>query len=121
VELHPWHHPSYIDFFEQVAGADATDRDREDVREELAGREWYRHLYARAYAYRRAPFYMCTGARTRCSTRGVIIVGATRRRYVASGSSRHDAADALEMAEDIVVATRRSPSCKPAVLGPDVT
>jgi lactate racemase len=45
-EFHPVHHPSYIDFFEQVL-ADTTDPSTMEAKYEkqYAEDEWYRHLY----------------------------------------------------------------------------
>ena len=59
-EFHPVHHPSYIDFFEQVL-ADTTDPVEIEQRYEkqFAEDEWYRHLYRTSYAYHGVhPFYM---------------------------------------------------------------
>ena len=51
-EFHPVHHPSYIDFFEQVL-AETTDPLEIEQRYEqsYATDEWYRHLYRTSYAY----------------------------------------------------------------------
>ena len=46
-EFHPVHHPSYIDFFEQVL-ADTTDPQRsmsQKWEKQYAEDEWYSHLY----------------------------------------------------------------------------
>ena len=59
-EFHPVHHPSYIDFFEQVL-AETTDPVEIEQRYEkqFAEDEWYRHLYRTSYAYHGVhPFYM---------------------------------------------------------------
>ena len=59
-EFHPVHHPSYIDFFEQVL-ADTTDpvEIEEKYEKSFAEDEWYRHLYRTSYAYHGVhPFYM---------------------------------------------------------------
>ena len=59
-QFHPVHHPSYIDFFEQVL-ADTTDPIEIEQRYEkrFAEDEWYRHLYRTSYAYHGVhPFYM---------------------------------------------------------------
>ena len=59
-EFHPVHHPSYIDFFEQVL-ADTTDPHvmSKKYEERFAKDEWYRHLYRTSYAYHGVhPFYM---------------------------------------------------------------
>ena len=59
-EFHPVHHPSYIDFFEQVL-AETTDPVEIEARfeKQFAEDEWYRHLYRTSYAYHGVhPFYM---------------------------------------------------------------
>ena len=59
-EFHPVHHPSYIDFFEQVL-AETTDPLEIEAEYEkgFAEDEWYRHLYRTSYAYHGVhPFYM---------------------------------------------------------------
>ena len=59
-EFHPVHHPSYIDFFEQVL-SETTDPVRIEAEFEkgFAEDEWYRHLYRTSYAYHGVhPFYM---------------------------------------------------------------
>ena len=105
-EFHPVHHPSYIDFFEQVL-ADTTDPKEIEQRYEkqYAEDEWYRHLYRNSYAYHGVhPFYMwywaCHGM---AHTGKVIVVGgeskAVRRLGFTSASTLQDA---LEMASDVV-------------------
>jgi lactate racemase len=105
-EFHPVHHPSYIDFFEQVL-ADTTDPSDIEARYEkaYAEDEWYRHLYRTSYAYHGVhPFYMwywiCHGL---AHTGKVIVVGgearAVRRLGFTPASTLNDA---LEMAEDVV-------------------
>ena len=69
-EFHPVHHPSYIDFFEQVL-ADTTDlvRDRGQVREELRrGRVVPAPLPHVVRLPRRAPVLHVVLGRARCST-----------------------------------------------------
>ena len=105
-EFHPVHHPSYIDFFEQVL-ADTTDPVEVEKRYEVsfAEDEWYRHLYRTSYAYHGVhPFYMwywCAHALQHLGA--VIIVGgdprAVRRLGFRPASTLRDA---LEMAEDTV-------------------
>ena len=59
-EFHPVHHPSYIDFFEQVL-PDTTDPVvmGQKWEKQYAEDEWYRHLYRTGYAYHGVhPFYM---------------------------------------------------------------
>jgi hypothetical protein len=105
-EFHPVHHPSYIDFFEQVL-ADTTDpvEIEKTYEKSFAEDEWYRHLYRTSYAYHGVhPFYMwywCAHAMQHLG--GVIIVGgdpkAVRRLGFKPASTLRDA---LEMAEDVV-------------------
>ena len=81
-EFHPVHHPSYIDFFEQVL-ADTTDPVEIEPRYEkgFAEDEWYRHLYRTSYAYHGVhPFYMWYwGAHALQHLGRVIIVGGEPR------------------------------------------
>jgi hypothetical protein len=105
-EFHPVHHPSYIDFFEQVL-ADTTDPVEIEQRYEkqFAEDEWYRHLYRTSYAYHGVhPFYMWYWASHGMQHAGrVIIVGGeprTVRRLGFMPASTLD--DALEMASDVV-------------------
>jgi hypothetical protein len=105
-EFHPVHHPSYIDFFEQVL-AETTDPVEIEARFEkaYAEDEWYRHLYRTSYAYHGVhPFYMWYwGCHGMAHAGKVIIVGgeprAVRRLGFTSASTLQDA---LEMAEDVV-------------------
>jgi hypothetical protein len=104
--FHPVHHPSYIDFFEQVL-ADTTDPAEIEKRYEksFAEDEWYRHLYRTSYAYHGVhPFYMWYwGSHALEHLGGVIVVGgdakAVRRLGFKPASTLRDA---LEMAEDVV-------------------
>ena len=105
-EFHPVHHPSYIDFFEQVL-ADTTDLDEIQARYEksFAEDEWYRHLYRTSYAYHGVhPFYMwywCAHALQHLGD--VIVMGGDPRAVRRLGfrpASTLD--DALEMATDVV-------------------
>jgi hypothetical protein len=125
-EFHPVHHPSYIDFFEQVL-ADTTDPVEIERRyeKEFAEDEWYRHLYRTSYAYHGVhPFYMWYwGAHGLQHAGRVIIVGGeprcVRRLGFMPASSLDDA---LEMAADVV---GRQPTithlhCPPLVMA-DVT
>ncbi len=105
-EFHPVHHPSYIDFFEQVL-AETTDPAEIEAKFEtdFATDPWYRHLYRTSYAYHGVhPFYMWYwGAHALDHLGGVIIVGgdpaAVRRMGFKPASTLRDA---LEMAEDVV-------------------
>jgi hypothetical protein len=105
-EFHPVHHPSYIDFFEQVLAETTDPLEIEKTYEKsFAEDEWYRHLYRTSYAYHGVhPFYMwywCAHALQHLG--GVIIVGgdpkAVRRLGFKPASTLRDA---LEMAEDVV-------------------
>lgn len=105
-EFHPVHHPSYIDFFEQVL-PETTDPLEIEARFEtsFATDEWYRHLYRTSYAYHGVhPFYMWYWGSHALEHLGqVIIVGgdpATVRRLGFRPAST--LADALEMATDVV-------------------
>ncbi len=105
-EFHPVHHPSYIDFFEQVL-PETTDPLEIEARFEtsFATDEWYRHLYRTSYAYHGVhPFYMWYWGSHALEHLGqVIVVGgdpATVRRLGFRPAST--LADALEMAADVV-------------------
>ena len=105
-EFHPVHHPSYIDFFEEVL-ADTTDPEEieKTYEKRYAEDEWYRHLYRTSYAYHGVhPFYMwywCAHALEHLGQ--VIIIGgdprAVRRMGFRSATTMRDA---LEMASDVV-------------------
>jgi hypothetical protein len=125
-EFHPVHHPSYIDFFEQVL-AQTTDPAEIEAKFEadFANDPWYVHLYRTSYAYHGVhPFYMWYwGAHALQHVGGVIIIGgdpkAVRRLGFKPASSLRDA---LEMAEDVV---GRDPTIThlhcPPILMADVT
>ena len=105
-DFNPVHHPSYIDFFEQVL-ADTTDPHEmsKTWEERYAYDDWYRHLYRTSYAYHGVhPFYMWYwGAHGMRHCGRVIIVGGdpkTVRRLGFATASTLD--DALEMATDVV-------------------
>jgi hypothetical protein len=105
-DFHPVHHPSYIDFFEQVL-AETTDpvEIESKFEQQYATDEWYIHLYRTSYAYHGVhPFYMWYwGAHALEHLGGVIVVGgdsaAVRRMGFKPASTLRDA---LEMAEDVV-------------------
>ena len=105
-EFHPVHHPSYIDFFEQVL-ADTTDPLEVEAgyEKQFAEDEWYRHLYRTSYAYHGVhPFYMWYWGSHALEHLGrVIIVGgdpkAVRRLGFLPASTLDDA---FEMASDVV-------------------
>jgi hypothetical protein len=105
-EFHPVHHPSYIDFFEQVL-TDTTDPAVIEQRYEkaFAEDEWYRHLYRTSYAYHGVhPFYMWYwGTHGMSHAARIIIVGGdpkTVRRLGFTPASTMT--DAFELASDVV-------------------
>ena len=104
--FHPVHHPSYIDFFEEVLSVTTDPLEIEKGYEErFATDEWYRHLYRTSYAYHGVhPLYMWYwGAHAREYTGSTIIVGGNRRAVRRMGfRPATTLADALEMAEDQV-------------------
>ncbi|HEY2428112.1 MAG TPA: lactate racemase domain-containing protein [Acidimicrobiales bacterium] len=105
-EFHPVHHPSYIDFFEQVL-SETTDPIEIEAKyeESFATDPWYIHLYRTTYAYHGVhPFYMwywCAHALQHLG--GVIVVGGDHRAVRRLGfKPASTLRDALEMAEDVV-------------------
>ncbi len=125
-EFNPVHHPSYIDFFEQVL-ADTTDPLEIEARYEksFAEDEWYRHLYRTSYAYHGVhPFYMWYwGSHALQHLGRVIIIGGEPRAVRRLGfMPATTMADALEMASDVV---GRAPTIthlhNPPILMADVT
>ena len=118
-EFHPVHHPSYIDFFEQVLSETTDPIEIEATYEQrFAEDEWYRHLYRTSYAYHGVhPFYMWYwGAHALQHLGGVIIVGGDRRAVKRLGfRPASTLTDALEMAEDVVgAAAHDHPHPQPA-------
>ena len=105
-EFHPVHHPSYIDFFEQVLTV-TTDPERieKEFEASFANDEWYKHLYRTSYAYHGVhPFYMWYwGSHALQHLGKVIVVGgdvkSVRRLGFQPASTLRDA---LEMASDVV-------------------
>ena len=104
--FHPVHHPSYIDFFDQVLTETTDPVDLEAKYEEsFATDPWYVHLYRTSHAYHGVhAFYMwywCAHALQHLGS--VIVVGgdprAVRRMGFKPASTLRDA---LEMAEDVV-------------------
>ena len=105
-EFHPGHHPSYIDFYEQVLTqtVDPVQMHKE-FEESFATDPWYVHLYRTGHAYHGVhPFYMwywCAHALEHLGR--VIVVGgdpkAVRRLGFSPASSLDDA---LEIASDVV-------------------
>ena len=105
-EFHPVHHPSYIDFFEQVLTETTVPSELEArFEKKFAEDEWYKHLYRTGNAYHGVhPFYMWywgSHALQHCGK--VIIVGGdapTIRRLGFTPASTFN--DALEIASDVV-------------------
>ncbi|MEZ5141107.1 MAG: lactate racemase domain-containing protein [Acidimicrobiales bacterium] len=105
-DFHPVHHPSYIDFFEQVLTETTDPRELEARYEkQFAEDEWYRHLYRTSYAYHGVhPFYMWYwGSHAMQHSGRVIIVGGDARAVRRLGfQPASTLTDALEMATDVV-------------------
>ena len=105
-EFHPVHHPSYIDFFEELL-AETTDPAELEAKYEaqFACDEWYIHLYRTSYAYHGVhPFYMWYwGAHALQHLGRVIVVGGEARSVRRLGfQPASTLSDALEMATDVV-------------------
>jgi hypothetical protein len=105
-EFHPVHHPSYIDFFEEVL-AETTDPAQLEAKYEkqFATDEWYIHLYRNSYAYHGVhPFYMWYWAAHAMDHLGdIIFVGADRKTASRLGfRTASTLGDALEMAKHTV-------------------
>ena len=125
-EFHPVHHPSYIDFFEQLL-AETTDpiELEQKYEKQFAEDEWYIHLYRNSYAYHGVhPFYMWYWGSHALEWLGkVIVVGGDPRAVRRLGfQPRIDHAGRAEMASDTVGS---SPSItymhNPPILMADVT
>ena len=104
-QFHPVHHPSYIDFFEQVLTETTDPTEIGKYEESFATDPWYIHLYRTGNAYHGVhPFYMwywCAHALEHLGT--VIVVGGEREAVRRLGfKSATTLADALEMAQDVV-------------------
>jgi hypothetical protein len=107
----PWefstlHHPSYVDFFDEVL-VESTDPKviGPKFEQQYATDPWYTHLYRTSYAYHGVhPFYMwywCAHALEHLGQ--VIWVGGDRRAVARMGMrSASTFADALELARDTV-------------------
>jgi len=105
-EFHQIHHPSYIDFFEEVL-AETTDPATLESKfeEKYATDPWYIHLYRTSHAYHGVhPFYMWYwGAHGRDHAGDVIFVGGDAKAVARLGYRRAGTfTDALEMAKDTV-------------------
>jgi lactate racemase len=105
-EFHAVHHPSYIDFFEEVL-SETTDPAALQAKfeQQYATDPWYIHLYRNSHAYHGVhPFYMWYwGAHAMDYLGDVIFVGADRRAVSRMGfRTASTFADALEMAGETV-------------------
>ena len=105
-EFHQVHHPSYVDFFEEVL-SETTDPSQLEAKFEqhYAHDPWYIHLYRNSYAYHGVhPFYMWYwGAYAMDYLSDVIFVGADRRSVARMGfRTATTFVDALEMASETV-------------------
>ncbi len=105
-EFHPVHHPSYIDFFDQVLTQTTDPLEIESKFEKsFATDEWYIHLYRTSYAYHGVhPFYMWYwGANALNHLGRVIIVGGDPKTVKRMGfTPASTLTDALENASDVV-------------------
>jgi hypothetical protein len=110
-EFNQIHHPSYVDFYEEVLAATTDPSTIESKYEEqYATDPWYVHLYRTSYAYHGVhPFYMWYwGAHALDYLGDVIFVGGNRKAAARMGfRSATSFSDALEMAGETV---GRSPS-----------
>lgn len=105
-EFHQIHHPSYIDFFEEVL-AETTEPSVIEAKfeEQYATDPWYIHLYRNSYAYHGVhPFYMWYWAAYAMDYLGdVIFVGSDRSAVRRLGfRTASTLADALEIASETV-------------------
>lgn len=121
-EFNQLHHPSYVDFFEEVL-AESTDPSviESKFEERFATDPWYIHLYRNTHAYHGVhPFYMWYWAAHAMDYLGdVIFVGGERetvRRLGFRSASTFE--DALEMASDTVGLSPRitAMKCPPLML-----
>ncbi len=104
--FNPVHHPSYIDFFEQVL-PETTDPATIEAKyeESFATDPWYIHLYRKGHAYHGVhPFYMWYWTAHALDHLGaVIVVGGNREAIRRLGfKPASSLQDALAMAEDTV-------------------
>jgi lactate racemase len=105
-EFHQVHHPSYVDFFEEVL-AETTDPATIEAKfeQQYATDPWYIHLYRTSHAYHGVhPFYMWYwGAHALDHLGDVVWIGADRRSVGRMGfRSATSLEDALEMVGDTV-------------------
>lgn len=124
-EFHQIHHPSYIDFFDEVL-AETTDPAVIEAKfeEQYATDPWYVHLYRNSHAYHGVhPFYMWYWAAHAMDHLGdVIFVGAERSTVDRLGfRTASTLADALDMASEKVGSSPRVTAVKiPPLLMADV-
>jgi len=115
-EFHQIHHPSYVDFFEEVL-AETTDPAAIESKfeQQFATDPWYIHLYRNSYAYHGVhPFYMWYWASHAMDYLGdVIFVGADRKTVSRLGfRAATTLGDALDMASETVGTSPRITSIK---------
>jgi hypothetical protein len=99
------HHPSYIDFFEEVLADTTNPAEISKYEESYATDPWYRELYRTGHAYHGVhPFYMWYWtAHALDHLSSVIVVGGNTKAVKRLGfRPASTLADALEMAEDSV-------------------
>ncbi len=124
-EFHQVHHPSYVDFFEEVLAETTEPSVIEGKFEEAYATDpWYIHLYRTSNAYHGVhPFYMWYWAAHAMDYLGdVIFVGGDRSTVARLGfRSAGTLADALEMAKETVGGSPRVTAMKvPPLLLADV-
>jgi hypothetical protein len=110
-EFHQVHHPSYVDFFDEVL-AETTDPAAIEAKyeQQYASDPWYTHLYRNSYAYHGVhPFYMWYwGAHAMDYLGDIIFVGADRKTVSRMGfRTATTFADALDMAGETVGSSPR--------------
>lgn len=105
-DFHKVHHPSYIDFFEEVLPETTDPKEMERrFEEKYAYDSWYTTLYRNSYAYHGVhPFYMWYwGAHALDYLGDVIFVGGDPMTTSRMGFKRADTvSEAIEMAKDTV-------------------
>jgi hypothetical protein len=121
-EFNAIHHPSYIDFFDEVL-AETTDPAAIEAKfeEQFATDPWYIHLYRNSYAYHGVhPFYMWYWAAHAMDQLGdVIFVGGERSTVSRLGfRTATTLGDALDMASETVGSSPRITAmrCPPLML-----
>jgi hypothetical protein len=115
-EFHQIHHPSYIDFFEEVLSETTEPSVIEGKFEEAYATDpWYVHLYRKSHAYHGVhPFYMWYWAAHAMDHLGdVIFVGGDRDTVSRLGfRCASTLGDALDMASETVGRTPRITALK---------